>query len=616
MIGRLSTPLSAIPDGMVQSATNVDIRPRGVCWPRVGLSKASVSGSPPAVGVRYLFSDTYTSGAETLWAWASDNSATPTLSTFNGTTWSSVTLSDTVVSSNSPHAVSFNGKRFWAYNSNVNRLHVYDATGTMRRVGIVATAAPTVANTGAGAYAATLRYYKVQFRIYDSAPSIVASSELSPSVSFTPSGAGTAARVTKPTTPDSATHWVVYGSTDNITFYDLSGAIAVATTTYDDSTTPSAYSGGAVAPEAGLFVPPPSAKFLVSDGTRLLMAGSWETTASSGETTPSDRRVWFTRPMGATDQGDDESITSTTGNRYWIDINDPRASAITALQVIGGLVYVFFPESLWRLVPTGIDGTPYRAEQVSSSVGAESQYATCVGAMGSDDAIYFVSTRSGLYRVSTTSGLEWLGRDVIGRSPTISGFRLAYDQNARDLWVISTIGGGNCAQVAVDYLTIIDGEYHGGARTFYTGNSSVSIECAVPYAGSMYLGGGGSYSASLYYLTSSATSDDGTAITSTVVGPTWADGLSRYLAEEPTLSVGQTLSSATVTVTLADPYSNVSRSDTETFSLTNFGLVSIEGLGLSDAKGVRATVSVTASGYSLGNHVDTVRVPYVVREPL
>lgn len=57
-----------------------------------------------------------------------------------------------------------NGKLWIAYQSGVNRMHVFDpnnaSTNTVRRGGLKAFgSAPTVANTGSGSYAAVARYY-------------------------------------------------------------------------------------------------------------------------------------------------------------------------------------------------------------------------------------------------------------------------------------------------------------------------------------------------------------------------------------------------------------------------------------------------------------------------
>lgn len=108
----------------------------------------------------------------------------------------------------------------------------------------------TVANTGAGAYAATIRYYKIQFLTVVSGL-VTQASELGPVFSFTPSGSGTAARVTRPAVPTDAdgtpaTHWTVWASDTSVDadFVNISTNIAVATTTYDDSVVPGSYSGG------------------------------------------------------------------------------------------------------------------------------------------------------------------------------------------------------------------------------------------------------------------------------------------------------------------------------------------------------------------------------------
>lgn len=621
--GRVAMPINRIPEGLVYSATNVDIYPDGILWRRPGLSAASSTGSPPTVGVRYLFAERDLT-AEYLWAFQSNGSGAMTAARYNGSSWSTIALSDTVAALAEPHACRYNGKVFLAYNSNVNRLHVYDGT-SVRRVGVVASAAATVANTGAGAYPATLRYYKIQWELR-SGSTLVAESELSPSVSFTPSGAGTAARITQPTPSDSATHWVVYASADDVSYYELA-RIDTATTTYDDTNLTSIYGTVAapnLAPLAGLHVPPPSAKYLATDGERLLMAGAFETTASSGETTPSPKRVWFTRPLGAIGVGDDEDITQTGDFRYYLDIDDPNDGAITALQQINGVVYVFFAESTWRLVPTGIENKPFRPERVSGTVGAESQLATCVGSTANnEEAIYFYSTRTGLNRVTLGSGVEWLGSDVVPKIPatTVQGVRLAYDRTRRDVWFISTVGVTGVYRIAVDFLRRMGDEYHGGARSFSSANSSVNITCGESYGGAFYLGGG-TNNDSLYVLTPSATNDDGTAIAAEVRSPVWGDGLSRHDMEAPVLQVGNTLSSGTVVVEYWDPFAPSginSRSVTHAMTgMNGRGIFRVGGISYADARYMQAIVSVSSGTFSAGPDVriEGLSVPYTLREPL
>lgn len=415
-----------LPMDIAVAANDIELRPNTLGRARRTLTGVGLTSGPTSTIYRLLrFRNA--SGTSSLFAF----SGTSTLHRLSGGSWAAVTPSDTVANwaTDVPHGAALNNKLFLCYNSNVNRLHVWDGS-VVRRVGIEASAAPTVADTGAGAYAATLRYYKVQWKII-SGSDTVATSELSAAQSFTPSGAGTAARVTKPTTPDSATHWVVFGSSDGITYYDLSGDIVVATTTYDDSATPSAYSVGAVAPSAGLYVPPPSAKFIVSDGNRLIMAGCHETTATATQTATRNSRVWWTQVLGALDNtGEDEAIAQTVSAKDWLDLGENDGDEITGLAPpINGIIHVFKARSVWRLIPTGIGDTPYRAELLSSTIGAIRQQSITVGEDGQGNpCVYFVqaqtfssdrNTAEVLWAVLSSGRLVRAAEDL--RSPTASG---------------------------------------------------------------------------------------------------------------------------------------------------------------------------------------------------
>lgn len=609
-------PLTALPEGMVSSATNVDLDERGIFIPRKGITTFSTVGTPPTAAINSLF--TYRNGTtDELFAFTAS-----TLNHWDGSTWASLALSDTSGFDADTMAIHYNGKVFLAYNSTQNRLHVL-ASGVVRRVGIGLVAAATVANTGAGTYAATLRYYKIQMRIHlnaDASQARLASSELSAVVSFTPSGAGTAARITKPTTIDSSTHWTVYASGDGITFYDISGSQAVGTTTWDDTIVVANYpaASAGVAPEVGLFVPPPSARFIVSDGTRLLMAGAHETTAAAGETTPSVKRVWFTRPMGATDKGDDEAITQTTDRRYYIDIDDPANTTITGLASIGGVVYVFFTRAVWRLVPSGVDGSPYRAEQVSATVGAMRQPGIAVGGSttGTEDAVYFVSQFSGLHRVSTARGLEWLGRDVCPRVLTSDMVEptLEFNPVTLDLWMWMVAGGAqaNPRVVSVPYLKMRGDEYHGGARIMSF--AGPIHKTGVFFNGGMVFGGQTAAPAALLDSYSGLT-DNGTNITATVRGPVLRLPLQRLAVEEPTLqSFGV---ATTVTVGLADRFAAAADARTVDLALpaSSDGYIArVAGLVLSDALSVQP--SLTWTGTDPGVIVEALAFPFTTREAL
>ena len=327
-----------------------------------------------------------------------------------GATWANVTMADAINAH--PYevkGVSFNGKLFLFYNSAQDRSHVWDGS-TVRRMGLAAaTAAPTVANQGAGTYAAVARYYRVVFWEV-SGSSIVRVSEGSPvSTVFTPSGIGASARVTRPTAPgEGETHWIVEGSSDGTTFYQLNGtiasAVAIATTTYDDTSTVASYSSNTISPSTGTNSVPTSMKFGITDGNRLIMAGSFEGGKGS--------RIYFTRVLGSTNRGDDEALPTLTASNNYIDINEKDGGSITSLAgPMNSLIYAFKYRQIWKLVGTGDITTPYIAKKVSNVVGAISDKAVILAedALG-NPAIYFLSSR-GPYRLGV-NGLEYLGRDI------------------------------------------------------------------------------------------------------------------------------------------------------------------------------------------------------------
>lgn len=389
-------------DGQVLEADNISWLAEGAMQMRLGSAAESLSGSGLTGELQWLQSFLPADGGpEELWA-AANNSGTVALARRVSGAWSTVSISDTWNATNLKFTNSavLNGKLFVAYDSNVNRLHVWDGT-SFRRVGMRQPSAPSVADTGSGSYTATARRYRVSTRI-KSGVDVIAESELSTATSFTPSGSGTAAQVSRPTTYEStATHWVVWGligsSGDVYDLYEELGEIAIATTTYDDSTAPASYDGD-FPPEFGLNIPPPSCKYIVSDGARVLMAGRWETAADSDQTTPKVNRVWFTRVLGASDRGDDESIPVTESLRNYIDVGD--ASPITGLAVLLGRVYVFKARGVYELIATGDATTPYSQQLLSETCGAVDQRVICAGTdTNGNPAIYFADEH-GLFIIS------------------------------------------------------------------------------------------------------------------------------------------------------------------------------------------------------------------------
>lgn len=555
-------------------------------------------------------------------------------------TWSSVTASDTVTAFDAtyrPQAVVHNGKLFIAYASDANRLHVYDpdfSTSALRRVGVVASAAATVANTGSGSYAATIRYYKIQFKVINGT-TVVATSELSASVSFTPSGSGTAARVTKPTTPDSATHWVVFGSDDNVTYYNVSGNVAVGTTTYDDSADPATYSSGTVAPTAGLSIPPPAAKYLLSDGGRLLMAGKWQKDKTSG-LTPTDpigsSRVWFTDILGARENtGEDESIPHATDYKGWVDVGENDGDVIVGLGgPLDGVVYVFKRRSIWRLTPTLIPTAPYQAIRVTNTCGATWQDGIGMGEDGTGNPCLYFQSATGPKRIGV-SGIEDLGTDIrtptetqptaIGSTPVV-----LWDQRRRICWWLTYDSQTTYAFQPQYEQRTSDGVRHGWTRhTIASGASFNENLCAVLFELSTVLVpyiGGDAQGAALASLSGSARRDvSSAAINASVTSPIFqvAGPLTRTGFGSPVLEWTYPGAATAISVSVASAIGGplaVTGTFTDTTSSSTYSQSivqeKLEGIQLSDVFGIQITVTWdTAVDGTQRPRINGITVPVV-----
>lgn len=123
---------------------------------------------------------------------------------------------------------------FLAYRSGQDRLHLIDNTGALARTGLAQPAAPSVADTGSANYT-SVRYFRVRYTKM-SGSVVLVRSEPSATTTFTPSGTGAAARITKPASiSEGETHWEVEASGDNANWYRIA-TVVVATTTYDDYT--------------------------------------------------------------------------------------------------------------------------------------------------------------------------------------------------------------------------------------------------------------------------------------------------------------------------------------------------------------------------------------------
>lgn len=428
-------------DDPLSLAENQVVQMRNMDTFRVSLARKKPGATAPAIGSAFTAKissliahqpDNNPANAE---LWGVDDAATPIFGRMAGAaTFASQTLTDNLTPATDAVRVrgtSYGGKLFLTYNSAVDRLHCYDpnlASPRVRRVGLGTPAAPTVADTGAGTYTATARYYRVRYRIKHGSI-IDAQSEASASVAFTPSGSGTHARVTKPASiSEQETHWVLEASADNVTFYEVPSAeTAVGTTTFDDNTTVSNYSAGVLSPVAGAYTVPISFKYIIAAFNRILGMGSWESGGFQSS-------VYYTPAKGTSDKADDERIPNTTSVRNRLDLDEGTGGDGTGFAgPIYEAVYVFKYNQIRKISPTGGTSPVWDVIELSTTKGAIEQECIAVG----EDAngrpcIYFMDSQ--------------VGPMIVGPVPPTE-----IGQGIRDLWDTVNLAATTKVGQVLDY---------------------------------------------------------------------------------------------------------------------------------------------------------------------
>jgi hypothetical protein len=377
--------------------------------------------------------------------WAIDAAATPVVQYLaGGTAWATPTLKDNIATRPQDAVfVPFKGKLWIFYDSTQDRTHLYDGS-TVRRVGLATPAAATVADTGSGSYAATLRYYKI---IYVNTTD-GRWSEASASVSFTPSGSGTHARITKPAAiNEGESHWKIYASLDN-TLYFLIATVAVGTTTYDDNTSYTSVaniSGNDPIPVVGANTVPTSAKFGVVHDNKMLMGGSWESQNSS--------RIWFTPALGSSDYADDERIPSTVDFDNWVDVSEKDGDYLTGLgPAIQGMPIAYKNRHIYKLAPTHDPTAPYTVHQITDRVGSIRHHLIAMGTDENGNPAQYFWSHQGPYRLGV-GGLQYLGKDVEDihdtlniDATTVVGFAI-WHEDKHQVWFYLATGTSNTPDV-------------------------------------------------------------------------------------------------------------------------------------------------------------------------
>jgi hypothetical protein len=412
-------PPSALPEDQVVIAENVEYR-RSTCGEKrrgtTNVTLAALSATLTIVPFGYRHLPSADATAAELWVLYTPSDGTQAFAIHRKTTaWSAITPADdvdvTVGRNYRLSAASLHGRMFLAYRSvgGVDRLHCWDGT-SLRRVGLATpSAAPAVADTGGAATYTGVRYFRVRYAVL-SGSTVLRRSEFSATTTFTPSGAGTSARITKPaaTSPaEGETHWEIEESINNADFYRIA-TVAVGTTTYDDSiaayTTGLKGAGGVLSEDAGDYTVPWSPKYLTTDQDRLIIAGSWENSAYAS-------RVGWTPVTLDPGVGNDERIPLDTNNS--VDLDGLDGGELTGISsAINGYLFAFKLGRVYKGTRTGQRDKAYDWICITSERGAvPGSVKNGFDAQG-NACIYFLDPTVGLCRIGA-GGLQHAGQDVL-----------------------------------------------------------------------------------------------------------------------------------------------------------------------------------------------------------
>lgn len=367
---------------------------------------------------------------------------------------------------------SLHGKLFIAGKSGLSRMHVYDGS-VVRRTGMAApVAAPSVADTGSGAYTVT-RYFRVRFTEM-SGSAVLRRSEPSNTTTFTPSGSGSAARVSRPSLiSEGETHWEVEESINGGDWYRLA-QLTTATLTYDDSLASTAVATtGTLSADIGDYLNLPAARWLTVDDDRLVYAGNFEDASL-------DARVGWTPLSNAEGAGNDERAPLDAGS--YVDIDGRNGGALTGLTAFDRKILVFKASSIHSLIRSGSRERAYTLGPVISRTVGAMEYSIAEGLDAQGNAcIYFADSKQGLMRLGA-QGLENLSTHLLKEwglldrtSAIVKSVDGTYHEEKGQYWLNVTVGANGWP----NFRWVYD-RYTGGI-TFHTIAPSSTAYFAMTY---------------------------------------------------------------------------------------------------------------------------------------
>jgi hypothetical protein len=343
-----------------------------------------------------------------LWVLAIRGGATAILA-YKDTTWHTVTMSDALtidgVSEYQVQAQTLHGKLFLAYNSSVDRLHVWDGT-SLRRVGLEEpAAAPTAADSGGGGSLDGNRYYRTRETVQVATVTTLRS-EPSATLTHNPDGAHAAVTVTKPTTANTnATHWELEASVDNANFYIIATTVIGTTTATDSQDYATGYATAYdLSEDSGDYSLIPSVRYLAADEDRLVLAGSFEDESIAS-------RVMWTPVYAATGVGNDERLALDTDP--FTDLDNYEGGGITALSNnVQGYNYVTKHTHTYQMSRRGVPTAAYEFIPLSKQRGAVSGSLVEAFDNGGRPFLFCVDPDIGPCRIGGEKGIEPCGADL------------------------------------------------------------------------------------------------------------------------------------------------------------------------------------------------------------
>jgi hypothetical protein len=415
-----SDPSNAIPDDQVTVAQNVEFITSMLGERRRGATAIDISGSDLVGHDRVPFLHRHlptTDETEAqLWALGVTGTASSSL-VYKDTAWQTVSPTDAITISGTYQyqlqAQSLHGKLFIAYKSDQDRLHVWDGT-TLRRCGLAEpSAAPTAADSGSGSFDGD-RYYRVRWALQSSGTTILRS-EPSDTLTFSPSGSGSGATVTRPTITGAdtgITHWELEASVDSDNFYVIA-TTAIATTTATDTAayTPGYAQAFTLSEDVGDYTLIPSGRFLLVDRDRLVILGSFEDNNLSS-------RVAWTPVLKDSGVGNDERLELDSDP--FLDLDPLDGGPITGGIAANGSIWVFKRNHIYLLTASGITTRAYDVTPISKVRGAiQGSIVEGVDQAG-NPVIYFLDPAVGACYISIGGGVRQCGADIRATWATVN----------------------------------------------------------------------------------------------------------------------------------------------------------------------------------------------------